>query len=914
MNLEGSSFPSYLSEAKKLDAQPGKRTWKSQHVSGLVEEVIEVTKSFICLTQAELRRELGLGKLLKCHTAGVPTISMLNEKGVPEDFYCFVDAAQPYRSCSFKSLQKASWSVDHMAASAQQFAKHGEEMLKDVTLQQGNSSGMSACLASTGICSLSEYVEKVKADEANPEADGENLDDDDDEMCVGGLGAGGGFVGAAAASVSFTPDPSEASGSAKKQKRSKSFSSPAPDQESVPAASTQGLDEEEDDAGLDGASTLLEGDDLHFGDGGKSKYMFSPTNGDPTTWKAKLPIQVIIDKAAKKGRTLESMKRQLARMEKPTNKYHLHCGVLRNYIRMCDIATDLAKKESYSSIPDDDLLRMLDAMAAEKVTLPVDVKKKILQRHLDLLVKVSDWPKMVQALNPFLTSAWDNTKPNVSSLPVSEGVMLATFEHIFWTTMLKPKLSQGVSEVKELRSIAKVTLQALDEVDTIELSTLAAGCRANIISVCECLLALSQDCVDTRYQASVSRVHLHVGKTSKSWLVEVAAFIDTSEYWGMKLKTFTKDVAAQLESEESLTSALDALDSVSTPSADVVDKVVTALDKFPEWRQSLRPIAIQNMETLVVEKLGALVEATVEQEGMDLSTLDPLLAAAHISLPLHPDVAGMKEKVAGALASRKQALVEAELLSMSGNMQQKQKVHDMLEDMSLFAEKAVTLSRPLTSAAMENIHALLSAILGKVDSYLQQTKGASQEADMRKFVYFLEHVGKCFTMQEQEAWSAFAPSWDALLEVHSKLRTLMPVSEPGVAASSDGEANHPTLASLKQCRGLELKLQTCQADVLKAKWPESVNKGPFTTTCAALLKQLETEIGKELDWWKTRLTVTVNKQVALLNKYTLKGKQWKTDATSCKSWTSLLKLAKETILTLNPEEVDPARKALDEVL
>eukprot|EP00971_Amphidinium_carterae_P217096 4309697-Amphidinium_carterae.2 len=81
MVQEDCPWPSYLKEAKRLESQSGNRH------------------------QCELKKDLGVAKVLKSMTHGIPTIQVAMQGGGTEDMYCFADSGKPYLSCQITMKQ-----------------------------------------------------------------------------------------------------------------------------------------------------------------------------------------------------------------------------------------------------------------------------------------------------------------------------------------------------------------------------------------------------------------------------------------------------------------------------------------------------------------------------------------------------------------------------------------------------------------------------------------------------------------------------------------------------------------------------------------------------------------------------------------------------------------------------------------
>eukprot|EP00971_Amphidinium_carterae_P352966 6492782-Amphidinium_carterae.4 len=622
------------------------------------------------------------------------------------------------------------------------------------------------------------------------------------------------------------------------------------------------------------------------------------------------------------------MRRQLARMEVPGHKHHKDCGMLRNYVHNCQAATDLVQTASFASYSDSELAKRLEAMTVEKAILPFEIKKKILERKVEQLFPAKDWAGFMFAVNPFSNASWDHYKPVVGALETSEASKLSTFENLFFTKVLKPLLQKGDAGLEEVTAVVQQTMAAMDDVDPIELSTMAAAARSNIIAACDTIQALMDDKLDTSKQAreelqnlkerhlksraSVLKTKNCIGKSHKSLLVEVAAVIDSTEFWSNRLEGFVRDITTQMESEVTLAEALEHMDAVACITEEGRKKVQTLLDKFPEWRAALRPATLKSMEQEVMSKLNQCVQHALENKEGDLKALGEILASAHIAFPMSADVDGMKSSLSQALAQTQNSAMVSELDTLVAAIGGQQGVvQEFFTQMASFAQKAANLTEVPDKTWQSTVLNLLSVVLNKMQGYLTQPVCNAHEEHMVNLVAFIDSMVYCVDKSLAPSLRQLAQGWEVLVAAHFKRHKLI-VAIDSSSANADDEDKHSSLENLSTCKVLHMQLLKCEKEVKEAGWPASVSKDAFLAPCATMAGKLGADLTKEMEWWKNWSITQVSKQMAVLTKSTVKGKQWKKDCDSCKSMASLLKLGKETLLTFSPDDVESARTCLEE--
>eukprot|EP00971_Amphidinium_carterae_P329151 6461444-Amphidinium_carterae.1 len=138
------------------------------------------------------------------------------------------------------------------------------------------------------------------------------------------------------------------------------------------------------------------------------------------------------------------------------------------------------------------------------------------------------------------------------------------------------------------------------------------------------------------------------------------------------------------------------------------------------------------------------------------------------------------------------------------------------------------------------------------------------------------------------------------------------MAEVSEAEGGDADEKHPTVAALQHARVLTLKLlkaldelkEGVKSDEKKLAWQQ-----PFAEQHDVVNKRITTEV----TWWTSKyekeLEVACGKTTSLLSP----AKAWNLQASACKTYASVSKLAKETLLKVEAAALETARSNMQEV-
>eukprot|EP00971_Amphidinium_carterae_P325112 6455208-Amphidinium_carterae.3 len=214
-------------------------------------------------------------------------------------------------------------------------------------------------------------------------------------------------------------------------------------------------------------------------------------SGDVHYWRLKLPLCAILENRAD-GRTQEGLKRALRKSEE---KGSFESGVLRNYLKLVEVASTLATA-NLQSFADEELEGMLRSMDAEREQLPLGIKSKLVHRYCQNMLVKTDYTSLIAAMVPFGGTEWSRSAPCVASLPCDDESKVGTFEEFYLKEILAPMVQKGEHAKQEVRTFCDLMVTHVAAIDSLDLETVAANCRSNCLHICNCFVALHSDQLD----------------------------------------------------------------------------------------------------------------------------------------------------------------------------------------------------------------------------------------------------------------------------------------------------------------------------------------------------------------------------------------------------------------------------------
>ena len=157
-------------------------------------------------------------------------------------------------------------------------------------------------------------------------------------------------------------------------------------------------------------------------------------------------------------------------------------------------------------------------------------------------------------------------------------------------------------------------------------------------------------------------------KTSRGVLVEFGCKIQRNEYWALRMTLWVSELPAQQECEAVVFAALATMqeklgEELSIGSLEALESI---LPQLSTWSQKLRPIAIKDIERVLLEKLkvfGKLAKKTDVDVKLSKYMLK-VLADATISFPLDVELHDLQRSLAEVLVVHETTAMVVEIVGI----------------------------------------------------------------------------------------------------------------------------------------------------------------------------------------------------------------------------------------------------------
>eukprot|EP00971_Amphidinium_carterae_P294043 5838260-Amphidinium_carterae.1 len=357
------------------------------------------------------------------------------------------------------------------------------------------------------------------------------------------------------------------------------------------------------------------------------------------------------------GRSVQGLKRAAER--KMNSREHKNDGyVLNNYYKLVTASQALAPGH-FASTPDAEISRVVALLEEEGVDLPACTKESITMRRIDSLVAESNFEQLLPVINPFSTTSWNPSVPNLSALGGTDTV-LKIWQRVLFEEALCNLLSLGTSGAGKVSFLMKLTLKMLDDVDMVDLSAAAAAYVEEAFCILHCLkdllepsfeasaldpgLVVCKTCVcplhiEVLVEEHVRRVKTAGGRTQKSTLQMIGAAIESSQFWANLVSEYLVKAASTVEKRPQILRYHEALETM--PDADIssVEVLTEIMQQVPGFLLAVRSSALDSFMCKLkskIESYRAVVTAgtSTKLSSSDLKRLDQLFSAAAILWPL----------------------------------------------------------------------------------------------------------------------------------------------------------------------------------------------------------------------------------------------------------------------------------------
>eukprot|EP00971_Amphidinium_carterae_P031015 610239-Amphidinium_carterae.2 len=184
-----------------------------------------------------------------------------------------------------------------------------------------------------------------------------------------------------------------------------------------------------------------------------------------------------------------------------------------------------------------------------------------------------------------------------------------------------------------------------------------------------------------------------MGKTTKTFCVDIACHIDGSDYWSALMDAYIQDLPLQQEAEHHFQEGINNMTENECLNPTWCSSLRSLLEHLPNWRQTLRKPSLKAIEEQLLSKLSVAVQSIEsEQKGADdLENLQKLMADAAVAFPMQKSVEEMQTLVAGLLSSQHGRRIMAGLVKEVDKVLGQSSLLDAVESIQAVARMAVEL-------------------------------------------------------------------------------------------------------------------------------------------------------------------------------------------------------------------------------
>ena len=373
---------------------------------------------------------------------------------------------------------------------------------------------------------------------------------------------------------------------------------------------------------------------------------------------------------------------------------------------------------------------------------------------------------------------------------------------------------------------------------------------------------------------------------TKSVLVEAASHINHNPFWCLKMKAYLEDLPAHLASEGAIAEAFSELESIDELSEEAFKKTLDLLNKLPEWREVLRAPNLKDLQDKVQLKLTELTE-TVLANGKSAwyTLLQQALAEACIVFPLSKDLNDLQSKVASNIAFEEQRLVSSMVQDLFLAMLEVRKPEELWPKL----KECVVEMQKMKVGGLEVPPAMLQQVvlhvMGLVHGFVVETPTGEGAFPVVSWFSALAKITS-------------VPSYEALAACLQSALDLVVAKGEGKVELTSMQVQRSKLHSLEShMTELQPMLEEGEVGSLWLK-PLQTVKGATEVFIKekGVLMQTEAE---------TELQTCIGEAQALLEKV----QKWK-QASAAKTMSTVMNLAKDSILSVDPGNFDTAQTKL----
>ncbi|CAK0884692.1 unnamed protein product, partial [Prorocentrum cordatum] len=488
-----------IAAARKVHLKQEPPPTPVQEVLERTDHAIESRRSYIVLTESDLRKALQTRRLTKESTKSLYTAQVPKEgEDGWELGYWFVNPNMPYRTVDIISRTGVGRDNYIMDRDKQLWKNQGTVTCSSKSRLMHDQAGVLTILEKDKagfMKTLDEFLESKGAK-------GEGVGDGADAAMPDGSAA---LADAAAASDDESEDAElvgrAAGPSSSPPVRLSGKSSPAQPSPSPPASHVGGPLKRLKTFGASAISDTASaaGDETQSNAGASELCMLAPTGtGALDHWKSKISLAMVMSGQVD-GRTISACKKAAARMtQSEDDAVKAEAQLLNNFIKTIVTAQCLQVQNMPTCFPDD-LKLYVRKMVEEDVIWPLPNMEKLLHLRLADLQKLGDMKALFDALDPFSSSVngkFDPECPRLADIPLPMASKTKLLVHISIETLLLGMIGKGAGSQDQVKTYTTICIDKFEDVDLVCLDGPSGACISECLDAWRAVLGLVSTSLD----------------------------------------------------------------------------------------------------------------------------------------------------------------------------------------------------------------------------------------------------------------------------------------------------------------------------------------------------------------------------------------------------------------------------------
>eukprot|EP00971_Amphidinium_carterae_P348279 6490414-Amphidinium_carterae.1 len=584
-----SSVARAIQQARDVIGQKQPPPAHADQVLTQVVQGITVEKPMLCITEREMRKLTGLGRIPKTVLKGLTASIQIPAPDASgyETAYLFEDDQHPYRTCKLNVQLQSVLTSPVLQSADCLWAGQSEEYQKMGLSNLGGSSSLSdlATREVGGHLHLPSWsaFAKEKLEKIDPNQDEEATEvvtTNEQPPQLVGVGAG------------QYMEPPSCQG---KKPRTPSSTTP----KMARTGSSQSILEEDGVSVVTGSAveSALDDEDMpgfaSIKDKAKharycaaafpdftteldSSRMLSQTQPQAchvqydcadslTKWKSKIDLASVI-KGGQDKRSVAGLAAEIKRKSKNPEQ-HVAAQLLKNFQNVVTAASNLSP-EFFATLGDADVKKNVQTVMQEAATMPDEFKNRWVLRRGKTLFKERKYNQLLDVCDPFASQELDIAHPRLSSLSAeSSDLKVSSFRQLMFTDCIAELIREGEGRSQELASLCSACITKFSVVDTLLLDNGPAACHTSAMIVWRALHELLVPSLEMVGQAEVVQTTLYlcslckedvcklkqaVGQSRATLLTTVGSIVQSTPFWAQKLEDYVEKAPAMLESKPKL--------------------------------------------------------------------------------------------------------------------------------------------------------------------------------------------------------------------------------------------------------------------------------------------------------------------------------------------------------------------------